>query len=261
VTVCRICGTAGEHPVHTIREMQFGTRDEFVYFECTKCKCLQIKDIPDAPEKHYPDNYYSFSARQLTKSPSLTQRVKKCGRRKVVDYQLAKRSTLGRLLEIRFGHSFVPSWLLKDGLNISSESRILDVGSGTGEALIQLECIGFRNLLGVDPLIPSDLAYPNGVKIVKSSLESINDSFDFIMLHHSFEHMHEQLRILQKVNSLLPVGHHVLIRLPICSYAWEHYGTNWAQIDAPRHLFLHSSDSIKLLASEGGFEVSEMIHD
>ena len=261
MTVCRICGTESEHPLHTIREMQFGTRDEFVYFECAKCKCLQMRDIPEALEKYYPNNYYSFSPKHLKARSSLTQRLKKYGRRKVVDWQLVKGSALGRLLDRRFGHDFVPYWLLKHGLKISSNSKILDVGCGTGEDLTQLECIGFQRLLGVDAFIASDISHPNGFKILKSSLDSIDGSFDFIMLHHSFEHMKEQLTVLQKLNSLLASGHYLLIRIPIRSYAWEHYGTNWAQIDAPRHLFLHSEDSLNFLASQAGFEVSDIIYD
>jgi len=261
MTLCRICGTESEHPLHTVLEMQYGTREEFVYFECTNCRCLQIRDFPAAPEKHYPNDYYSFFPRSLAQSLTLTQRVKKHGRRKIVDSQLANKSALGTLLERRLGHDFIPYWLLKDGLNIFSGSQILDVGCGTGEDLIDLELIGFRRLLGVEPFIPSDIVYPNGVKILKSSLDSINGTFDFIMLHHSFEHMKEQLKVLQKLNSLLPSGHYVLIRIPIRSYAWEHYGTNWAQIDAPRHFFLHSVDSFKLLASQAGFEISQIIYD
>jgi SAM-dependent methyltransferase len=180
---------------------------------------------------------------------------------KIIDYQLNNSSILGRLLERKYGHGFIPYWLLKSGLDIRHNSKILDVGCGSGGTLIQLERAGFTNLLGVDPFISSDIDYPNGIKVLHSSVDSINDSFDFIMLHHSFEHMKEQLRVLSKLNRLLPSRHYALIRIPIRSHAWEHYGTNWVQIDAPRHLFLHSSESIKLLASQAGFEVSEIIYD
>lgn len=261
MTVCRICGRDGEHRLYKVREMQFGTRDEFVYFECTYCKCLQLRDIPETLPNYYPENYYSFHSIHLTEDLSFYQRARKYGLRKIIDHQSAKRSVLGSLLERRYGHGFIPYWLLKDGLNISHDSRILDVGCGSGETLIQLERLGFKRLLGVDAFIPSDIAYPNGVKILKSSLDSIDGSFDFVMLHHSLEHMEEQLRVLQKLNSLLPSRHYALIRIPICSYAWEHYGTNWAQIDAPRHLFLHSTDSLNFLAAQAGFEISEIIYD
>lgn len=31
--------------------------DEFDYFECSNCGCLQIKEIPENIGKYYPDNY------------------------------------------------------------------------------------------------------------------------------------------------------------------------------------------------------------
>ena len=43
--------------------------------------------------------------------------------------------------------------------------------------------------------------------------------------------------------------------------AWKTYGVHWAQLDAPRHIFIHSIQSIKLLAEQTGFEVSQIIYD
>ena len=42
--------------------MMFGTRERFAYFECSACGCLQIETVPADMARHYPDNYYSFSA-------------------------------------------------------------------------------------------------------------------------------------------------------------------------------------------------------
>jgi hypothetical protein len=53
-----------------------------------------------------------------------------------------------------------------------------------------------------------------------------------------------------------------LLRIPIVpSYAWETYGVDWAQLDAPRHLFVHSVESIKLLARDAGLRVLAVAHD
>ena len=53
-----------------------------------------------------------------------------------------------------------------------------------------------------------------------------------------------------------------LIRIPIVSSrVWEDYGTNWVEFDPPRHLYLHSLKSIKLLASKAGLEVFDIQYD
>jgi SAM-dependent methyltransferase len=240
--------------------MQFGTRDEFTYFQCADCKCLQLLDIPENPSKYYPEKYYSFSPIVYHHS-SAYERVKKYVRRKIIDHKSSGNSLLGRLLELRYSDRFVPYWLREQELKVSHDARILDIGCGNGQRLIDLEAIGFNRLLGIDPHIRSNIVYPNGIRILKSSVESMEGRFDFIMLHHSLEHMEDQLSVLEKVNSLLPADHYALVRIPICSYAWEHYGTNWAQIDAPRHVFLHSEKSISLVAAKAGFEVVAVIND
>ena len=54
----------------------------------------------------------------------------------------------------------------------------------------------------------------------------------------------------------------VLVRMPlVSSYAWRRYRENWVQLDAPRHLILHSTDSFKRLAEASGFVVADIVYD
>ena len=41
--------------------MMFGTRDEFQYFECGECGCLQLMDPPADLGRYYPAHYYSLA--------------------------------------------------------------------------------------------------------------------------------------------------------------------------------------------------------
>src|SRR4029079_6584811 len=43
--------------------------------------------------------------------------------------------------------------------------------------------------------------------------------------------------------------------------AWRKYGPNWVEFDAPRHLYLHSVQSLKLLAAASGLEVFAVDYD
>src|SRR5690606_13809129 len=52
------------------------------------------------------------------------------------------------------------------------------------------------------------------------------------------------------------------IRVPVAdSWAWRHYGTDWVQLDAPRHLFLHTRRSLDLLAADAGLVVERVADD
>jgi hypothetical protein len=53
-----------------------------------------------------------------------------------------------------------------------------------------------------------------------------------------------------------------VIRIPtVSSYAWKHYGVNWVQLDAPRHFYLHSLESMRFLVEQAGLKLSEVVYD
>jgi hypothetical protein len=87
-------------------------------------------------------------------------------------------------------------------------------------------------------------------------------NWDLITYHHSFEHISAPLEELQKVRELLSETGKCIIRIPVVdSYAWEHYRTDWVQLDAPRHFFLYSLKSFTLLAEKAGLMVEKVEFD
>ncbi|MCK7536793.1 MAG: hypothetical protein MZV63_40435 [Marinilabiliales bacterium] len=52
-----------------MKEMQFGLRERFTYFQCPKCSAYQIAEVPSDISKYYPSTYYSF----LSSSPEKPQ--------------------------------------------------------------------------------------------------------------------------------------------------------------------------------------------
>src|SRR5256885_12513331 len=54
---------------------------------------------------------------------------------------------------------------------------------------------------------------------------------------------------------------HVCISVRGVGEAWRRYHPDWVQLDPPRHLYLHTKDSLARLASEAGFTVQEVRYD
>ena len=53
-----------------------------------------------------------------------------------------------------------------------------------------------------------------------------------------------------------------MVRTPIAdSWAWRFYGVDWVQLDAPRHLFIHTRRSMHMLAARAGLAVSRVFLD
>lgn len=258
MNVCKICNIATENEPYVAREMMFGFRDEFEYFECSNCGCLQIINAPDDLSKYYPNGYASFQ-----KPPRVMLRdhfLKDYLKRKRLQYTLLGNSLLGWGLTKAYGTPVYIDWFRTAKLRL--EYEILEIGCGTGELLLELKHEGFRHLTGVDPFIDDDILYPCGVKVVKREFEKIEGQFDFIMLHHSFEHMSQPRAALEHLHNILKSDRFVLIRIPVASsLAWRKYAVNWVGLDAPRHFFLHTPDSINVLASQTGFEVSDIVFD
>jgi SAM-dependent methyltransferase len=119
--------------------------------------------------------------------------------------------------------------------------------------------------MGTDPFIESDLNFGNGVRVKKCFLTELartaEPAWDLIMFHHSFEHVPDQLETLQAAARLLAPNGRCVIRIPVIGYAWKEYGTNWVQLDPPRHFFLHTEKSMELLAQHAGLRVESVEYD
>lgn len=61
---CRVCGFEGESEKYSAKEMMFGWKDPFDYFQCEKCECLQIEKIPENIARYYPEEYNAYHAAQ-----------------------------------------------------------------------------------------------------------------------------------------------------------------------------------------------------
>lgn len=261
---CKVCGNSGNNKEFIAKEMMYGLRDQFAYCECGNCGCLQIAEIPANLAKYYPDDFYAYKSSPETEHPYQPPNpVRYILRRARTKQLLGHHTILGRLaLRLTsdyFSDTYDWNWLRKTHTQL--DSRILDVGCGTGTLLFALMDQGFSSLTGVDPFISNDISR-GSVHIHKCTLSDLDGHFDLIMLHHSFEHMPSPSDALQNISRLLRPGGYALIRIPVAdSYAWDTYRTNWVQLDAPRHLFLHTRKSMGILASTAGFEITGMDFD
>jgi len=253
---CRICGNTNNNSLHVTREMMFGYRDEFEYVECFKCGCLQISEIPINLDKYYPDRYYSLTIH----TKSIFSKASSFLKQKRFVYCLIKRGIIGKITTKVYGVPDIINVLNK--VKPGMDSKILDVGCGAGHLLLGLRECGFLHLTGIDPFISDDICYENGVRIYKKNLYELTGQYDFVILNHSFEHMSDPVSIFQSLALRLETNGLIIIRIPlVSSFAWRSYKTNWVQLDAPRHLFLHSTKSIEILSEMAGLRVESIEFD
>lgn len=228
----------------------FGSREEFDYFVCNQCQCLQIVKIPDDVSDYYKAGYYT-SARKLTKISGI--------RRILWQMRRFLSTTSAYSLVDRFSHNSILTWSRITGVDINS--KILDVGCGNGDLLYEFSKHGFRKLYGLDAFfegIPPEMIHFQKTDLLKYEARS---GFDLVIFNHSFEHIKEQKETLIRARDLLLPGGKIILRIPIKNQAFNIYKENWIQIDAPRHLFLHSLESINTLCDRSGLEIFKITFD
>lgn len=249
---CRICGNAERNRAFSVAEMMYGYDEEFPYFQCAVCQCLQIAVYPSDVERYYGKAYYSYDQPER----GFLQRWKE---RLASRYEVSRKGRLGRYFSERD-----PNLLLRDLSPVlgNRRHRILEIGCGSGVLLRSLHEIGFRNLTGADPFIDADIHVDKRFSIYKKELREIEGKFDLIMFHHSLEHLPDQHAIFRQVADRLSSGGMCVVRVPLSSsYAWDEYGVQWVQLDAPRHFYLHSVESLRRLAAGAGMRLSSITYD
>lgn len=250
---CKICNNTEKNYTLKVREMYFGTREVFEYLNCSNCGCLQLINPPKDFSVHYPKNYFTFQQKHEGKIKSILNRFRDRA-------AMGEKTFLGSILYKKFGEPTYIARLKTAGVGLNDS--ILDVGCGQGILIHKMKESGFENVIGIDPFIDKTIEYKNGLKIFKKDFYEMEGVFDLVMFNHSFEHMENPLQVMKKSNELLKINKTLLIRIPVAdSYAFNHYGENWYSLDAPRHLFLHTKKSIKILVAQTGFEIKKISYD
>ena len=246
---CRLCGGAIARTMD-VREMMFGTRERFRYELCAQCGCLQIAEVPGDLARHYPRDYYSFGVKPPGRLKRLRRRLKRAP-------ILGASAPVAAMLRRLFPRD-APLHLYRD-IGVRPTDRVLDVGTGSGEHVLALRDAGVTGAVGLDPYIDADIMDQGRVLVHRRDLAAMTGEFELITLHHALEHVPDQVASLAQARARLAPAGRILVRIPtVTSWAFEHYGVDWVNLDAPRHLCLHSHRSIGVAAAGAGLKVDKL---
>ena len=251
---CRLCLSDTVARTFRVREMMIGHRDTFTYHECAACLSVNLDDhlSDEALARYYGPGYYSFDPNHAYafKRYMISQRDRAItGWFTPIGTMLARAKPDPEMTLIR-SHGLAP------------EAAILDVGCGAGHFLDRLRDVGYTNLLGIDPFTPVDTHSSKGVRILRRSIDAIDGRFDLVMFNHSLEHVKFPRDVLTHARRLLAPNGRCVVRIPtVSSAAWEEYGIDWVQLDAPRHFSLPSREGMRIAGAASGLTLTRTIDD
>ncbi len=205
----------------------------YCLLRCKHCSLMWVEPVPDQKEldalysPHYFESYYQRCA-----GPRL------CYFQRWLDY-LA---------------------------NLRKPGRLLDVGCGIGLFLRAARATGW-NVCGVEPSLAARRFPPDGLPILRGSLESVlpSERFDLITFWDVLAHVRDPLQLLRRARELLADDGVVLIKTPnrtpidvaiARGLNPLHGGRGWLHI--PAQLFHFSAQSLVEILGLAGFKGLEI---
>jgi len=237
---CALCGSTKSSAIYRTRDRNWNLPGEFSVVKCSVCNLVFLNPRPDLDEigSYYPE---TFSLRAHHEQGLDHLKIQGSHWEKVISKRLAPL------------------------LNIKTAGRILDVGCGDCLALLYLKRLGW-DVFGLEPREnAADLARSKfGIDVRSGYLESSGFEpgfFDAITLIHVFEHVHRPDAMARQLSQLLAPDGLALIETPnFDSLESRVFRDRWVAIDAPRHLYHFTPDTLRAMLENNNLRVLNVFH-
>ncbi len=269
VSVCPLCQSEKSELLFTSTDRGFRLPGEFGVTKCANCQLVRLSPRPVVEEigYYYPESeYYSFQTVgkpiQRTKLVALRDYVRNSVLEEI-GYKTVPLTKLQKALQPLFIKFFYKSALYDQGNRFPSfvsGGKALDIGCGNGNFLNLLKQHGW-DVKGID-LSKKAAATAKEVFDIDVFVGNTEDapftdnSFDYIHMSHSIEHLPNPVTTLSKALKLLKPNGKIYVETPnIDSYTARVCGKYWMPLETPRHLYLFSPATLANLLDQIGFKV------
>lgn len=256
IPTCDLCGHAEQRKLFAVKDRRYGVPGEFDLVECDNCSLKYVSPRPIASTIHtwYPDHYSAY--RKPTRSRLDALRV---------FFDDLWNSYLSRFLSDSYPIYFF-SRRAAQFAQPGRRPRILDVGCGSGYKLNYLMRHGGWETHGVDFNAQAvENARAGGANVQLATGDRLpfpDDFFDAVMSWHSLEHHYSPKATMNEVKRVLRPGGYGIFAVPSGdSLGLRIFRSYWGPLEAPRHLYHFSKQTLSRLLREGGLRVENVFHD
>lgn len=237
--LCNFCGAAATEPFAVVADLLLERLNvKTTLVRCRQCGLVYQNPRPTLAEmgEHYPPQYESYTDQTVQ------------AKRNWFLQKAAQRGVNKRC-------SFVTKY--------RRAGNLLDIGCATGGFLLGMRNQGDWTLAGVEinPAVAALARERHGLDIFAGTLDKAGyptASFDAVTLWGVFEHLHDPLQTLTEIRRILRPDGIVVISVPnLSSWNARLFGATWAGLDAPRHLYVFTPETLSALLTKAGFAVIE----
>lgn len=230
-TTCALCGSDQSTEYAIIPDLLLDRPHVTARLvRCSACGLIyqNPRPTPDEMGQHYPPTYESYSDHRAQS---------RCLRRRAFEYGMAKRC--------RFVTDQVQS------------GRLLDLGCAAGLFLVAMRERGWE-VQGVE--VSEETARfareQHKLDVFAGTLEdaALPDAhFDAVTMWDVLEHVHDPVATLREVRRILKPGGVLVVRVPnLASWDARFFGDCWAGLDAPRHLYVFTPETLHVVEAQAG---------
>jgi 2-polyprenyl-3-methyl-5-hydroxy-6-metoxy-1,4-benzoquinol methylase len=252
---CGVCGIDDSVWQFSAVDRLHGVPGTYQYVECRRCHTLfaNPRVADDHLSRIYPADYSPhLSAPAIGVGVGSGHRSPLLGRvRERMQYLLRFR-WLYALKGMRLGDEVYGA--------LSSRSRVLDVGCGSGSYLNMLARETGAAVFGVDlsSAAASTAREEYGVEIFVGNVEDspfLPESFDLVTAWWYLEHVPRPRRAIEKIVELMKPGAVCVIGVPNSKSLNRHlFKGRWYHLDPPRHFNLWTPEALRQLCESAGLE-------
>jgi len=238
-TTCNLCGADNAELVYVEKDRLMKLPGSFRLVRCRQCGLFYLNPRPTPEEmgSYYPQEYIPYAVAQEHSRTRMHYLNRSYGNQK-------RARAIGALRP--------------------QGGKLLDVGCASGEFLHIMGQVGIWDVEGLDiSLDATQVARERyGLRVFIGELKTAaypTASFDVVTLWDVIEHLHDPKSTLDEVQRILKPGGLLVMSTPnLQSWDARLFGPYWAGLDAPRHLFVFSPQTLGRLLNVTGFRVDRM---
>lgn len=270
---CILCNKEGSPLYKNLTDDLFGVSGLWSVSTCSTCKLLWLNPYPN--ESSIADLYTTYYTHENLNNAFLAKEAfSNFPKNKKIKYSVLNSSygysitmpekykLLGKLLPLIPGMK-KKMLISSSGIYAKPHGKILDLGCGNGDFLLEMKYLGW-DVTGIEV---DDTAAEEGRKAGLNITTGIlnpstfkENTFDVIYTNNVIEHLPNPVEVVTTCYRILKPGGTLIIKT--CnneSFAHSIFKGNYRGLEIPRHYFIYSPSSLKILAERSGFMTKKMI--